>query len=130
MRWRSPPRSRAGALQAQAMIKRAVDVGLEQPLADGLKLERDLFEAIFHTADSQVGVQSFLEHGPGKAEFTGSSHRRDARAVSSAQATRPISIGLIRSSWCGIGAHGDAVRAGFADRRTCPRTRRRRRASA
>jgi enoyl-CoA hydratase len=61
-----------GALQAQAMIKRAVDAGLDEPLADGLKMERDLFEAVFHTADSQVGVQSFLEHGPGKAQFGGS----------------------------------------------------------
>jgi enoyl-CoA hydratase len=60
-----------GALQAQAMVKRAVDDGLDEPLADGLKLERDLFEAVFHTTDSQVGVKSFLEHGPGKADFTG-----------------------------------------------------------
>ena len=60
-----------GPLQAQAMIKRAVDQGIEQPLADALKHERDLFEAVFHTSDSQVGVQSFLAHGPGKAEFTG-----------------------------------------------------------
>jgi enoyl-CoA hydratase/carnithine racemase len=60
-----------GALQAQALIKRAVDDGLDAPLADGLKLERDLFEAIFHSSDSQVGVRSFVEHGPGKAQFTG-----------------------------------------------------------
>jgi enoyl-CoA hydratase len=60
-----------GALQAQAMIKRAVDVGTDGSLDDGLKLERDLFEGIFHTSDSQVGVKSFVEHGPGKAEFTG-----------------------------------------------------------
>jgi hypothetical protein len=37
-----------------------------------LRLERELFEAVFHTADSRIGVSSFLEHGPGKAEFTGS----------------------------------------------------------
>jgi enoyl-CoA hydratase/carnithine racemase len=61
-----------GALQAQAMIKRAVDVGIDEPLADGLHLERNLFEAVFHTTDSEIGVRSFLEHGPGKAEFTGS----------------------------------------------------------
>ncbi len=36
-----------------------------------LKLERNLFEGAFHTTDSQIGVRSFLEHGPGKAEFTG-----------------------------------------------------------
>jgi enoyl-CoA hydratase/carnithine racemase len=60
-----------GPLQAQAMVKHAVDGGVEQPLADALKLERDLFTGIFHTSDSQVGVKSFLEHGPGKAQFTG-----------------------------------------------------------
>ena len=26
---------------------------------------------VFRTEDSQIGVKSFLEHGPGKAEFTG-----------------------------------------------------------
>lgn len=60
-----------GPLQAQAMVKRAVDGGIEESLADALKLERDLFAGIFHTSDSQVGVKSFLEHGPGKAQFTG-----------------------------------------------------------
>jgi enoyl-CoA hydratase/carnithine racemase len=61
-----------GALQAQGMIKRAVDVGMDEPLADGLHLERNLFEAVFHTPDSAIGVRSFLADGPGKAEFTGS----------------------------------------------------------
>lgn len=60
-----------GAVQAQAMIKRAVDEGIETDLAGGLKLEQDLFEAVFHTSDSQVGVTSFLEAGPGHAKFTG-----------------------------------------------------------
>ena len=61
-----------GALHAQAMIKRAVDTGVDEQLPAALKLERNLFEAVFHTVDSQIGVRSFLEHGPGKAEFTGS----------------------------------------------------------
>ena len=60
-----------GPLHAQAMVKRAVDGGLDEPLESALKLERNLFEAVFHTVDSQIGVHSFLEHGPGKAEFTG-----------------------------------------------------------
>ena len=34
-------------------------------------LERDGFVEVFRTDDSQLGVKSFLEHGPGKAEFTG-----------------------------------------------------------
>jgi enoyl-CoA hydratase/carnithine racemase len=62
----------AGPRRAQAMIKRAVDVGVDVPLADGLHHERNLFEEVFHTADSQIGVHSFLKHGPGKAVFTGS----------------------------------------------------------
>jgi enoyl-CoA hydratase/carnithine racemase len=61
-----------GALQAQAMVKRAVDVGSDESLDDALALERRLFEAVFHTRDSQIGVESFLAHGPGKAEFVGS----------------------------------------------------------
>ena len=60
-----------GAVQAQALIKRAVDEGVETDLATGLALELDLFEAVFHTTDSQVGVASFLASGPGNANFTG-----------------------------------------------------------
>ena len=60
-----------GALQAQALTKRAVDEGLSLSLKAGLDRERDLFVEVFGTEDSQIGVRSFLEHGPGKAEFTG-----------------------------------------------------------
>lgn len=60
-----------GAVLAQAMVKRAVDEGTDTDLATGLALEVDLFEAVFHTEDSQIGVQSFLANGPGKAAFTG-----------------------------------------------------------
>jgi enoyl-CoA hydratase len=60
-----------GASVAQHLVKQAVDRGLDTVLAHGLDLERDLFERVFHSNDSQIGVKSFLEHGPGKAEFTG-----------------------------------------------------------
>jgi enoyl-CoA hydratase len=60
-----------GALQAQALTKRAVDRGLDLSVNDGLALERDLFVEVFHTEDSQTGVASFLEKGPGQAHFTG-----------------------------------------------------------
>jgi enoyl-CoA hydratase len=60
-----------GAVQAQALVKRAVDEGLDVDLAAGLRLERGLFELVFHTDDSRIGVQSFLASGPGNAEFTG-----------------------------------------------------------
>ena len=60
-----------GALQAQAITKRLIDAGLSTSLDEGLALERDGFVEVFRTDDSQIGVASFLEHGPGKAEFTG-----------------------------------------------------------
>ena len=60
-----------GALAAQALAKRVIDAGLSMPLADGLAAERDAFVAAFRTDDSRVGVASFLEHGPGKAKFSG-----------------------------------------------------------
>ena len=52
-------------------MKRAIDEGMSSTLADGLLLERQLFTDVFATDDSQIGVKSFLEHGPGKATFTG-----------------------------------------------------------
>ncbi|MDQ3392058.1 MAG: enoyl-CoA hydratase/isomerase family protein [Actinomycetota bacterium] len=60
-----------GALTAQALCKRAIDVGLSLPLTDGLATEQRAFVEAFSTEDSQIGVASFLEHGPGKAQFTG-----------------------------------------------------------
>ena len=60
-----------GAVAAQALAKRAIDDGLDLSLAEGLDLEQDLFEEVFTTTDAAIGVASFLEHGPGKANFTG-----------------------------------------------------------
>ena len=60
-----------GPVLSQAYAKEAIDRGLSTSLAEGLLIERDLFVESFRTNDSQIGVQSFLEHGPGKAEFTG-----------------------------------------------------------
>jgi enoyl-CoA hydratase/carnithine racemase len=60
-----------GAVVAQGLAKQAIDEGLETTLEDGLQLEQDRFVDVFNTEDSQIGVQSFLEHGPGKARFTG-----------------------------------------------------------
>jgi enoyl-CoA hydratase len=60
-----------GALEAQALAKRAVDEGLDADLTAGLRLERGLFELVFNTDDSRIGVESFLANGPGHAPFTG-----------------------------------------------------------
>ena len=61
----------SGATQAARLVKQAVDSGIETDLASGLATELALFEEVFRTEDSQIGVRSFLENGPGKAEFTG-----------------------------------------------------------
>ena len=60
-----------GAVAAQALAKVAVDRGLEGSLAHGLDLEQDLFVEVFRTDDARIGVDSFREHGPGHARFTG-----------------------------------------------------------
>jgi enoyl-CoA hydratase/carnithine racemase len=60
-----------GALAAQALAKRAVDDGLDVPLREGLDLEARLFAKVMTTEDSAIGFRSFLEHGAGKAVFTG-----------------------------------------------------------
>ncbi len=61
----------AGPLSAHAICKRMIDEGLDLSLAGGLELERGGFVEVFRTDDARTGVASFLEHGPGKATFTG-----------------------------------------------------------
>jgi enoyl-CoA hydratase/carnithine racemase len=61
----------AGATAAQGLAKRAIDRGLDITLNGGLDLEQQLFAEVFATDDARIGVQSFLEHGPGNATFTG-----------------------------------------------------------
>ena len=62
----------AGPSVALGLAKAAIDRGLDGTLRAGLDLEQDLFVEVFGTDDARVGVASFLEHGPGKATFTGS----------------------------------------------------------
>ncbi len=59
----------AGAVDAMALAKRAIDRGLDITLDGGLGLEQQLFAEVFTTDDAQIGVRSFLEQGPGKAQF-------------------------------------------------------------
>jgi enoyl-CoA hydratase/carnithine racemase len=42
-------------------IKRAVYLGVQQPLADGLELERELIEGLFRSADAREGLTAFSE---------------------------------------------------------------------
>jgi enoyl-CoA hydratase/carnithine racemase len=59
----------AGAVEAQALAKQAIDQGLALTLEEGLQLEQRLFAESFTSEDAEIGVRSFLEHGPGKARF-------------------------------------------------------------
>jgi enoyl-CoA hydratase/carnithine racemase len=56
---------------ALRLAKRAIDEGIEGPLDQGLRLEQSLFSECFATEDRRIGVASFIEHGPGKADFQG-----------------------------------------------------------
>jgi enoyl-CoA hydratase/carnithine racemase len=56
---------------ALRLAKQAIEEGTEAPLDQGLRLERSLFAECFATEDARTGIASFIEHGPGKARFTG-----------------------------------------------------------
>jgi enoyl-CoA hydratase len=58
-----------GPALALAAAKAAIDGGLDGDLNTGLRLESHLFASIFATEDSRIGMQSFIENGPGKAVF-------------------------------------------------------------
>jgi enoyl-CoA hydratase/carnithine racemase len=60
-----------GAVLAMGLAKTAIDRGLDGPLSHGLDVERDAFTAVFRTEDAAAGIRSFLERGPGRAEFHG-----------------------------------------------------------
>ncbi len=61
----------AGAVAAMGLAKRAIDDGLDGSLTRGLDVEAQAFVEVFGTEDAATGVASFLEHGPGKATFSG-----------------------------------------------------------
>ncbi|MFZ5648246.1 MAG: enoyl-CoA hydratase/isomerase family protein [Bacillota bacterium] len=42
-------------------IKQAVDKGVQTTLEEGLRLERELFDSVFQTADCREGVNAFIE---------------------------------------------------------------------
>ena len=60
-----------GARHAQALMKHAIDMGVEMDLATGLAHEKQIFAAVFDTDDAAIGIESFRTHGPDKAAFTG-----------------------------------------------------------
>ncbi|WP_371403795.1 enoyl-CoA hydratase-related protein [Kribbella sp. NBC_00662] len=60
-----------GAAMALRAAKESIDSGLGVDLATGLEIERQQFAALFATEDRGIGMKSFVENGPGKAEFKG-----------------------------------------------------------
>lgn len=56
---------------ALQMAKKAIMDGLHLPLADAVRVEAEQFAECFTTDDGAIGVQSFIENGPGKATFVG-----------------------------------------------------------
>jgi enoyl-CoA hydratase/carnithine racemase len=59
------------ATYAVRAAKESIDSGVEVDLDTGLAIERQQFAALFATDDRRIGMTSFVENGPGKAEFTG-----------------------------------------------------------
>lgn len=59
------------ATYAIRAAKESIDRGVEVDLDTGLEIERQQFAALFATEDRTIGMQSFVENGPGKAKFEG-----------------------------------------------------------
>ncbi|WP_235737547.1 enoyl-CoA hydratase/isomerase family protein [Nocardioides alcanivorans] len=59
------------ATLAVRAAKQSIDAGLEVDLTTGLEIERQQFAGLFATEDGPIGMKSFVENGPGKAQFLG-----------------------------------------------------------
>ena len=62
---------RNAAAYALRAAKDSIDRGLEVDLETGLEIERQQFAGLFGTEDRSIGMNSFVENGPGKAQFKG-----------------------------------------------------------
>lgn len=60
----------AGPAMALRAAKESVDFGLESDIDTGLALERTWFAGLFATEDRETGMRSFVDDGPGKANFS------------------------------------------------------------
>jgi enoyl-CoA hydratase/carnithine racemase len=61
----------AGPAVALSAAKQAIDRGTQGDITTGLLIERQAFAALFSTEDQRIGMESFVQHGPGKARFIG-----------------------------------------------------------
>src|SRR4051812_49656417 len=62
---------RGAATYALRAAKESIDQGGEVDLDSGLAIERQQFAGLFATEDRGIGMASFVENGPGKAQFQG-----------------------------------------------------------
>ena len=60
-----------GPAVALLAAKQAIQNGIDADMNTGLLIERQAFAALFATEDQRIGMDSFVEQGPGKAEFVG-----------------------------------------------------------
>lgn len=60
-----------GPALALRAAKLAIDAGQDMDLANGLKLETQLFAGLWASQDQAEGMRSFMENGVGKAVFRG-----------------------------------------------------------
>jgi enoyl-CoA hydratase/carnithine racemase len=60
-----------GPTVALRAAKIAINRGLQTDLQNGLLIERELFVNLFATEDQKIGMETFIEKGPGQAEFVG-----------------------------------------------------------
>ena len=60
-----------GPAIALLAAKQAIQNGIDLDMTSGLLIERQAFAALFSTEDQKIGMRSFVEQGPGNAEFTG-----------------------------------------------------------
>jgi enoyl-CoA hydratase/carnithine racemase len=60
----------AASLAVRA-AKESIDKGLEVDLQTGLEIERVQFAGVFASEDRTTGMRSFVDNGPGKAQFGG-----------------------------------------------------------
>lgn len=56
---------------ALTAAKQTIRGALDTDINNGMLIERQAFAALFSTEDQRIGMESFLENGPGKARFTG-----------------------------------------------------------
>ena len=60
-----------GPLVALMAAKQVIQSGIDIDKATGILLERQAFASLFASEDQKIGMESFIENGPGKAKFVG-----------------------------------------------------------